>query len=193
MSLDKVLQKIQSDIKDLTSSLELFFEDTIQPSVSDCEDLQKQLVILQENLAIYKYQKQNKELSPSFNIHAKLSEIEIPEEKHTPPPAEIKTTPVPEEKVVVQEPVKAAEPAEKPAGHKSLPKMSISLNDKFRFINELFAQNSSEYNIAMEQFNNLRNWNDAEIYLNSLKSLYSWAEDKEIVNYFQSLIRKRFD
>ncbi len=194
MSLDKVLQKIQLDIKELTSTLELFFEDTIQPSVQDCEDLQKRLVILQENLAVYKYQKQNKELSPSFNIHAKVSEAKLPEEKIiTPAVAEIKSAPIPEEKPVAQEPVKAVEQTEKPAGHRSLPKLTISLNDKFRFINELFAQNSSEYNIAMEQFSNLRDWNDAEIYLNSLKSLYSWEDDKEVVTYFQSLIRKRFE
>lgn len=194
MSLDKILQKVQLDIKELTSTLELFFEDTIQPSVSDCEDLQKRLVTLQENLAVYKYQKLNKELSPSFNIHAKLSEVEIPEEKTVTPAAEVKTPPpAAEEKPIVQEAAKPAEHVEKPAGHKTLPKMNISLNDKFRFINELFAQNSSEYHIAMEQFGNLRNWNDAEIYLNSLKSLYSWEDDKEIVNHFQSLIRKRFE
>ena len=193
MSLEKVLQKIQLDIRDLTSTLELFFEDTIQPSVHDCEDLQKQLVILQENLAVYKYQKQNKEISPSFNIHAKVSEVDISREKDKTPVAEIKTAPVVEEKPVAQEPVKTVEPHEKPVAHRTTQKFSINLNDKFRFINELFAQNSAEYTIAMEQFINLKNWNDAEIYLNSLKSLYSWEEDKDIVKYFQSLIRKRFE
>ena|SRR6218665_3808480 len=194
MALDKVLQKIQSDIKDLTPALELFFEDTIQPSVSDCESLQKQLTLLQENLAVYKYQKQNKEISPSFNLHAKLSEVEISEEKKTPPPPpEIEKTPAPEEHKPEPEPVKLEEHAEKPSGNRAPSRIAVNINDKFRFINELFVQNSSEYNIAMEQFNNLRNWNDAEIYLNSLKNLYSWEEDKDIVKYFYSLIKKRFD
>jgi hypothetical protein len=194
MPLDKVLQKIQSEIKEMTPTLELFFEDTIQPSVNDCENLQKHLIVLQENLAIYKYQKQNKEISPSFNLHAKLSEVGVSEQKQTPPPPpESKTTQEHIEEVTVPDPPKTAEPQEKPAGNKAPSKISVSLNDKFRFINELFAQNSSEYNIAMEQFNNLRSWNDTEIYLNSLKSLYSWEEDKDIVKYFHALIKKRFD
>jgi hypothetical protein len=191
MSLDKVLQKIQSEIKDLTPTLELFFEETIQPSVSDCENLQKQLTQLQETLAVYKYQKQNKELSPSFTLHAKLSEVEITEEKNTSPSPESKKTR--EENKTVEEPIKPEEHQEKPAGNKAPSRIAVNLNDKFRFINELFAQNNSEYNIAMEQFNNLRSWNDAEIYLNSLKSLYSWEEDKDIVKYFYTLIKKRFD
>jgi hypothetical protein len=196
MSLDKVLQKIQSEIKDLTPTLELFFEETIQPSVNDCENLQKQLTQLQENLAIYKYQKQNKELSPSFTIHAKLSEVEITEEKNTLPTPESKKNRG--ENKTLEEPdsyraEKTAEHQEKPSGTKAPSRISVNLNDKFRFINELFAQNTSEYNIAMEQFNTLRSWNDAEIYLNSLKSLYSWEEDKDIVKYFYALIKKRFD
>jgi hypothetical protein len=191
MSLEKVLQKIQSEIKDLRPTLELFFEDTIQPSVNDCENLQKQLTQLQESLAIYKYQKQNKELSPSFTLHAKLSEVEITEEKNMTPAAESKKTR--EENKTAEESEKTAEYQEKPAGNKAPSRITVNLNDKFRFINELFAQNTSEYNIAMEQFNNLRNWNDAEIYLNSLRSLYSWEEDKDIVKYFYTLIKKRFD
>lgn len=194
MSLDKVLQKIQSEIKEMTPALELFFEDTIQPSVNDCENLQKHLILLQENLAVYKYQKQNKEISPSFHLHAKLSEVAVSEQKQTPPPPpESITTQEHKEEETVTDPPKTAEPQEKPAGNKAPSKISVSLNDKFRFINELFAQNSSEYNIAMEQFNNLRSWNDTEIYLNSLKSLYSWEEDKDIVKYFHALIKKRFD
>lgn len=189
MSLEKILQKIQSEMKELTSTLELFFEDTIQPSVSDCENLQRQLVLLQENLAIYKYQKLNKEISPSFNIHARVSEVQIPEQKAKVTEPEIKKPPVAEEKRIVKE----EQQSEKTGGAKIPHKMAINLNDKFRFINELFAQNSSEYNIAMEQLNNLRNWNDTEIYLNSLRNLYSWDENKDIVTYFYALIRKRFD
>ena len=54
MSLEKVLHKIQSQINDLTPNLELFVDETIQPTVDTCEKLQQQLVQLQENLAVYK-------------------------------------------------------------------------------------------------------------------------------------------
>ena len=81
MSLEKVLHKIQSQINDLAPTLELFVDETIQPSVDNCEKLQQQLMLLQENLAVYKYNKVNREISPSFSIHAKVSEKSAPAEK----------------------------------------------------------------------------------------------------------------
>ncbi len=187
MSLEKVLQKIHGEIKDLAPTLELFLDETVQPSVKDCETLQHLLVSLQENVAIYKYNKQNKELSPSFNIHAKVSQKE----------EEVKTV----IQITEPEPPVVEPPKEKPqaeentqaAARKKYPNLAINLNDKFRFINELFAQNSSEYHIAMEQLNNLKNWSDTEIYLNSLKSLYEWQNNSEVVKHFYSLVKKRFD
>jgi hypothetical protein len=132
-------------------------------------------------------QKLNKELSPSFAIHAKVSEVELPPEME---PA------MPEQK---QEPVlQTIRPADEPKPvHNDPPKrlasLSIGLNDKFRFINELFSQNNSEYAIAVEQLNNLRNWHDTEVYLNSLKDLYEWKSNSEVVRYFYSMLKKRFE
>ncbi|MBL7930637.1 MAG: hypothetical protein JNL60_01980, partial [Bacteroidia bacterium] len=54
MATDKVLLKIQNQIKDLAPTLELFVDENVQPSVMDCNTLQKQLTELQENLAVYK-------------------------------------------------------------------------------------------------------------------------------------------
>lgn len=190
MSLDKLLHKIQLDIHELAKSLEIFMEDTIQPTVDECEALQKKISLLQENLAVYKYNKLNKELSPSFNIHAKLSEVEVHETRVEKIP-EVKQEPIVEEK-------KTAETSA-PVSHDTtkrppiVPALSISLNDKFRFINELFSQNNSEYSIAMEQLNNLKNWHDTEIYLNSLRDLYGWKGSNEIVKYLYTLAKKRFD
>lgn len=191
MSLEKVLQKIHVEIKDLAPTLELFLDETIQPSANDCETLQKQLSDLQENIAVYKYNKLNKEISPSFNIHAKVSQKEN---------IEVKTTIHVEQKVEASPVQHQEEPQinyEKPVvestPEKQLPPLAISLNDKFRFINELFAQNSSEYHIALEQLNNLKNWIDAEIYLNSLKSLYQWEEEEDVVKYIYAIAKKRFN
>lgn len=195
MALDKVLGKIQAQIKELAPTLELFVEDSIHPSVKDCEKLQTQLNALEENLAIYKYSKLEKELSPSFNIHAKVSEVKVvepvikqpeikQEEKKIEPAAEVKIEPVVETVI----PEKKTEPI----AQKTLPPLSVGINDKFRFINELFKQNGSEYNIAIEQLETLKNWNDAEIYLNSLKPLYEWKDNSEVVVYFYSVIKKRF-
>lgn len=191
MQLEKVLHKIQSQINDLAPTLELFIDETIQPSVESCEKLQQQLNLIQENLAVYKYNKINKEISPSFSIHAKVSEKEIPKEKIEEIKNDIKVT-IHEErpdlsmpKVKVEEEVKESQ--------KNLADITVGINDKFRFINELFKQNGSEYNIAIEQLNALKTWHDTEIYLNSLKPLYGWKDNSEVATYFFSLIKKRFN
>jgi hypothetical protein len=192
MSSDKILSKIQLQINELAPSLELFVDTNIQPSVQDCEALQKMLVGLQENLAVYKYNKQNKELSPSFKIHAKLNEKENQEEKKAEIVKEIKES----VKLEKEEKTEAKHIApETKTTETAKPKMPLAfgINDKFRFMNELFSQNAAEYNIAVEQLSNLNNWHDTEIYLNSLRNVYGWQENREVVKYFYSLIKKHFD
>lgn len=193
MALDKVFHKIQILIQELAPTLELFVDESIQPSVNDCENLQKQLSDLQEDLAVYKYQKLNKEISPSFNIHAKLSATKVAEEiKVETVPEPVVPAPAPITEVVVEntEPVKEIQ---KPSTIQPKAALLVGLNDKFRFVNELFAQNNSEYLIAIEQLNNMANWQDSENYLSSLKNLYGWKETAEVVRYFYSLVKKRFD
>jgi hypothetical protein len=187
MALDKVLTKIQGQIHELAPTLELFVEDSIQPSVKDCERLQEQLTKLQENIAVYKYNKLEKELSPSFNLHAKVSEqnaiLEQKEEIKEILKEEIQPA-VEEKKIEVKEEIVQPKKTKTP--------LLIGINDKFRITNELFSQNNGEYNIAVEQLNNLSNWLDSEQYLNSLKALYNWKDNSEVVNYFYSLVKKRF-
>ncbi len=192
MAADKILQKIQKQIEELAPTLELFVDDTIQPSTQDCENLQKKLSLLQENIAVYKYNKQNKELSPSFNIHAKLSEKSEQEEKKAEIVNEIKET-VKLEKEEKVEVVEKTPEVKKVEPQKPKAPLLVGINDKFRFINELFSQNSSEYNIALEQINNVNSWHEAEIYLNSLKSVYEWKGSDEVVKYFYSVVKQRFD
>lgn len=189
MSLEKVLHKMQSQINELAPTLELFLEETIQPSVDSCEILQKQLSQLQENLAVYKYNKINKEISPSFSLHAKVSEKEIPQQTTETPKEETK---IPEKEIVetVQPFIDIIGEITHPS--KTIAPFTIGINDKFRLINELFKQNNAEYNIAIEQLSALKSWSDSEVYLNSLKTLYNWKEDSEVVIYFFSITKKRF-
>jgi hypothetical protein len=210
MSTDKLLQKIKIRIGAISESMQVFAEETIHPTVADCDLLRDQMNDLLEQLAVYKHHMQNAELSPSFHLHAKVSEkiVDVtpePEPPIVPPtspePVTIKTTvpePPPIAPIAAPREEKKAEvtpPEPSPAPEKLLqrPALSIGLNDKFRFINELFAQNSSEYNIAIEQLNSMQQWNETELYLNSLKSVYGWKESNESVKYFFTLIRKRFD
>jgi len=187
MSLDKILSKIQVQIEELAPTLELFIEDSIQPSVKDCDDLQAQLAKLQENLFIYKYFKLERELSPSFNIHSKVSGKNINVDKNTDQGSTEKEilsgkTEEKEIKEIITE-------RNRSGVH---PPMSIGINDKFRLINEMFKQNGAEYNIAIEQLNGLHNWNEAETYLNSLKAIYNWKDNSEVVVLLYALVKKRF-
>jgi len=186
MSIEKVLHKIQSQINDLAPTLELFIDETIQPSVDSCEKLQQQLTLIQENLAVYKYNKVNKEISPSFSIHSKVSEKELPKEQVKELAKEIKT-------VITEEKLETAQPKLEVSEEKNnIQPFVIGINDKFRFINELFKQNNSEYTIAIEQLNALKTWQDSEIYLNSLRALYEWKDNNEVAAYFFSVSKKRF-
>ncbi|MBK9285165.1 MAG: hypothetical protein IPM51_12765 [Sphingobacteriaceae bacterium] len=172
MILERTLNRIQAQINDLAPTLELFVEEKIQPTVHECETLQKLLVKLQEDLAVYTYHKREKDISPSFNIHAKVSKQED-----------------------ASMPTKQAEPEVKNEGSvesKIVAAMSIGVNDKFRIINELFKQNSAEYNIAVEQIGSLVNWTETELYLNSLKSIYGWKDNSEVMILFYNLAKKRF-
>ncbi len=82
--------------------------------------------------------------------------------------------------------------AEEKSLQKELPKMGISLNDKFRFINDLFASNATEYHIAVEQINAIDSLNDLTNYLNGLMTIYGWQENNDVVKQFFMLARKRF-
>lgn len=212
MSLANILDKIRGQVAEVAPGLELFTDASLQPTTADCEQLQSQLHQLLENLAVYKYTKQMHELSPSFKIHARISELapvqpetrgthETPKPKeHDPAPIEAAVPPAPpvvsaptatEPRVTAKDPAPHAEPA--PAPKTPVKQLSIGLNDKFRFINELFAQNNSEYNIALQQLNTVNSWRDAEVYLNSLKNLYGWKENNEVLKYFYALVKKRFE
>jgi hypothetical protein len=182
---------MQSQINEIAPTLELFVDETIQPSVANCEELQKQLCLLQENLAIYKYNKINKEISPSFSIHAKVSEMEKLQPFIETPKEEVKIQET--EKIEVTPPIAVVVEEVKISESKTIPPFTVGINDKFRFINELFKQSSVEYNVAIEQLSGLKNWNDTEIYLNSLKTLYDWKDNNDTVVYFFSVTKKRFN
>lgn len=194
MSLEQTLNKLQNAIHETLPNLELFVDGSVQPSSHDCENLQQQLQKLQDHLSVFKYLKANKEISPSFGIHSKISEV-------------IATrTDVVAEDVIKQEeqPVKTEVKVEKemhvPVELTSTPeqdhqskRMEITLNQKFQFINELFNQNATEYGLAIDQLNESASWQDAEVYLLSLKSVYNWKDANETFKRLKELTKKRFE
>lgn len=192
MSIDKTLQKIKVQIGELSDTMENFVHESIQPSAEDCERLRTQMNDLLELLAVYKYHKSSNEIEPGFNLHAKVSEkaVILEEARET---IKAESTPSPQVTETKTETRTEAPLPPPPSPSAKVQPLQIGINDKFRFINELFSQNSSEYNIVLEQLNNLQNWHDTEVYLNSLKSVYGWKDNHEVVKYFYNLTRRRFE
>lgn len=199
MAIDKVLLKIQNQITDLVHHLEEFVQPNVQPGTKECDLLKNQLAQLQDLLTIYNHLKQEKEISPSFNIHSKVSKKSESEENAIKVNESVNVS----SKIVEPEILKQSDEisekteikvnsVETPTKSTSATKLNIGLNDKFRFINELFNQNANEYNIAIEQFNTITTFNDAERFFTSLSSLYNWNEKSETVKYFISLINAKF-
>lgn len=69
----------------------------------------------------------------------------------------------------------------------------IGVNEKFRFINELFSGNSSEYNIALNQINSISSLDELTRYLANLKNIYQWPDSKQdVIDSFQSAAYRLF-
>lgn len=194
MSLEQTLNKLQSAIHETLPNLELFVDGTVQPSSHDCENLQQQLQKLQEHLSVFKYLKTNKEISPSFGIHSKVSEAiatraDVVAEEVIKQEEQVKTPEVKVEKEL-HAPVELIATPE--LNHQAK-KLEITLNQKFQFINELFNQNATEYGLAIDQLNECASWSDADTYLLSLKSVYNWKDANETYKRLKEITKKRFE
>ncbi|MCD6020230.1 MAG: hypothetical protein K0S53_3351 [Bacteroidetes bacterium] len=190
MQTDILQKQLHSSLQELKTAIEKF-EKHPSPSTQYAEQL---------HTAIYLVLKEHKDISPDLNLHIKLMNVPTPEEKSAiiepikeqviveqtaPVKNEVKSNEVTKEEPVAQSP-------EMKLGIKELPKMAININDKFRFINELFASNATEYNIAIEQINTIHSMDELNNYLKGLSSIYMWKEDQEVVKNLFALAKKRF-
>lgn len=174
-------------------------------NVSHAEILEIQLRLQEAEkiVAVYEYLLAQSEIASDIAVHLKImekvgkddeeklqekkkTEEQVPGKQEISPEKEIKTVPEP---VLNQQNV--IEPAS-PSLNPKTRKLELSINDKYRMINELFHQNQQEFNIAVEQLNGLESIADARQYLNSLVSLYGWDAEKDIVKTLFRLTQKRF-
>jgi len=212
MQTDILLKQITSSLASLRTAIDKF-EKHASPSTEYAEQLRLTMNDAHKLVSAYVVLKEHKDISPELNLHLKimsaqepelLQELKKEEAKHE-IKEELKTTEMPGEKSVAEPPfnlekekvyvapaVSQPEVVIKPTEHKTLPKLSISINDKFRFINDLFAGNANEYNIAIEQLNTVDTPDEAGAYLKGLKSIYNWDEENEQVKRLFSLTEKRF-
>lgn len=210
MQTDILYKQLTTKLDELKTAIERFEKHT-PPSTAYAEQLHAAINEANKLVSAYVVLKEQKDVSPDLNLHLKLMNVtnarqevkeqvkaEIQVEK-----SEVIETPIAEvvQPVIEVKPIEVATPPvekksveivfEKPE-IKSYPKLAINLNDKFRFINELFAGNANEYNIAIEQLNTVNSMDEATAYTKGLKSIYNWNDDHEMVKNMNGLIQKRF-
>ena len=69
---------------------------------------------------------------------------------------------------------------------------AIGINDKFLLMSQLFNGSLEQYNAAIERLNNFYSYEDAEIFLGSLKILHEWADELPAIERLQYLVRRRY-
>lgn len=201
MQTDILLKQLYSSLSELKISIEKF-EKHPSPSTQYTEQLHANLNLTNKLVSAYLVLKEQKDISPELNLHVKLMNTPPLEDKKgiTEQISEVVSKPIEEAKAVeeiklpeieIVNLVESDTPTEV-IQIKKIPSIIININDKFIFINELFAANSNEYNIAIEQINNTNSIDELTTYLNGLTSIYSWNEDHEIVKKLFSLAKKRF-
>lgn len=71
-------------------------------------------------------------------------------------------------------------------------KSAIGINEKFKFINELFEGNLQKYNDGITKLNAFKNFGEAYKYLLSLKSEFTWNESNEAFQELSDLVNRRY-
>lgn len=200
MQTDILLKQLYSSLEELKGTIEKF-EKHPSPSTQYAEQLHSAIYHSNKLVSAYLVLKEHKDVSPDLNLHLKLMNVPSSEEKNAIVEPIIQKVVVEQVKEVVKPIETVKEPVVEIATQpitdvklevKEFPKMIININDKFRFINELFASNANEYNIAVEQMNSVNSLIEMHNYLKGLMSIYGWKEDNEVVKNLYALAQKRF-
>ena len=69
---------------------------------------------------------------------------------------------------------------------------AIGINDKFLLMSQLFNGSLEKYNAAIERLNNFYSYEDAEIFLGSLKILHDWTDELPAIERLQYLVKRRY-
>ena len=176
MSTDKAFEQLKLAAIEVKAML-IDIDENIHPSANEIEKLGEKVNDLSEQIAIYKYLKNQKEISPSFNLHLKVMEntADVKDDIKASLDGDQRSSSITENLAV-----------------KEARKIELNLNDKFRIINELFKQSTTECSLAIEQLNGINNLEDSEAYLKELKKLYFWKYEDEMCKRLFQLNQKRF-
>lgn len=202
MQTDILLKQLNSSLAELKASIEKF-EKHSSPSTQYAEELYNAINASNKMVSAYLVLKEKKDVSPDLDLHIKLMAVPTPQEKAVivdiepvveTKPIEVQEIPKVESVIEIKpiEPVAPVSPIQETSSKKEYPKLIVNINDKFRFINELFKTKSNEYHIAIEQLNAVNSLDEANAYLKGLKEIYGWDDESEMVKKITSLTHKRF-
>jgi hypothetical protein len=198
MQRDLVIQQLKEEAKKVEQHL-LQLQQDEQHTRTEVEQFLSDVEKLYRNLAVYAHVLKNHgDLQMHLKIMQSVPPIEIP------PVIEKKEEPV---QLTIEEPVQLTieEPVhltieerveeiiftttkENPA----LKRIEFSINDRFRIINELFFQSQQEFQAALQQLNAISTLEESIFYLDSLKEIYNWKSNNDLVKTMYSLVGKRF-
>ena len=191
MQRDFVIQQLKEEAKKVEKHL-LQLEQDEQFTHAEAEQFLSDVEKLYRRLSVYAHLLKTQEESADMKVHLKIMQS-VPPPAEEPAVTEKVIEPTPElnfeekieEKVEEIAPVLAEE-------NLSLKKIEFSINDRFRVINELFAQSQHEFQAALHQLNSIYTLDETFFYLNSLKQIYNWKDDNQLVKTLYSLANKRF-
>jgi len=186
-----LIKQITEEIETFEKSIDVFKRQNHFTSIEANQALDK-VERLYRALAAYAHIIKQNEISSDLNVHIKIMEaIEAKEEIKV--QIENKVTESGQLGLEIPGDEKEATKEIQPEKIKeSSKKVEVAVNDKYRFINELFGQNQGEFNAALQQVNASENLEDINRYLASLKQLYDWNEENPLVKTFFSIAQKRF-
>ena len=202
MQTDILLKQLNSSLEELKATIEKF-EKNPSPSTHQAEQLYTAISNSNKLVSAFLVLKEKKDVAHDLDLHIKLMAVPTKEEKAIIADVEaiIEPKTIEERELPKVEPVAEVKPVEPISNNvapviqpakKEYPKIAININDKFRFINELFKINSKEYEVAIEQLNTVNSMDEANAYLRGLKTIYNWDDENEMVKKLYVLVQKRF-
>ena len=190
MQRDFVIQQLKEEAKNVEQHVAQLLQNE-SLTQAEAEQFLSDVEKLYRNLSVYAHVLKTQ---GNLQVHLKIMQS-VPSVVEEPI---IPVVPVIEEEIAVTEPEIKVETAEKPDTPVitdetiSLKKIEFSINDKFRVINELFFQNPKEFETAIQQLNAITTVDETLFYLDSLKQIYNWKDDNQLVKTLYSLANKRF-
>ncbi|MEO8759880.1 MAG: hypothetical protein ABI388_02420 [Bacteroidia bacterium] len=193
MQRDFVIQQLKEEAKKVEKHVSQLLQDELLTQ-AEAELFLNDVEKLYRNLSVYAHVLKTQ---GDLQVHLKIMQS-VPKVEEVVLVPEIPVIPVIPEKVVEIAPEINFEekkeeeiaPVSTEENH-NLKKIEFSINDRFRVINELFFQSQKEFETALQQLNSIHSLEETHFYLDSLKQIYNWKDDNQLVKTLYALANKR--